>query len=317
MAFHLRFSTPIRVCCRHPLRASYFAARFLFVVLCLCAACCLLFWSLSSGTPQRSVPYVKTEKRDCGELQFHTRDKDLEVFKPAVTDNSLCLLMDTVAALCSALTKASITYFLYEGTLVGSWRHHGLVPWDDDVDIAVDFKRQSDLRLVLNTLTLEFFYKGRRRVGWKFYSLKANRIPGCTWRWPLVNICFFDENSTHVREHDLDSSPENVFPKDWIFPTTTRPFSGLVLPAPRKAKKVLDLKYNLTKCAIGRYSHRREMGKDESEMKTVAGDKLRTTYPFVQHVPLGATGCKETLVLNGKVQSWFLFDDYSAEMCSA
>jgi phosphorylcholine metabolism protein LicD len=28
---------------------------------------------------------------------------------------------------------------MYGGTLIGSWRHHDLVPWDDDVDFAVDY----------------------------------------------------------------------------------------------------------------------------------------------------------------------------------
>lgn len=310
MAFHLRFSTPIRVCCRHPLRASYFAARFLFVVLCLCAACCLLFWSLSSGTPQRSVPYVKTEKRDCGELQFHTRDKDLEVFKPAVTDNSLCLLMDTVAALCSALTKASITYFLYEGTLVGSWRHHGLVPWDDDVDIAVDFTRQTELRQALNTLKPKFQFTERQRVSWKFYAESAGAISAQPWRWPFVDICFFDESPTHVFEHDLDMFPEFVFPKEWIFPTVLRPFGRLMLAAPRRTRNVLDLTYNLDECVISHYSHRTEMGKDESEVDSVLCDELSTVYPFVEHESLGTAGCNETLVMNGSVLSWLLLDGF-------
>ena len=36
-----------------------------------------------------------------------------------------------------AFESANIVYTLLAGTLLGSWRHHCLVPWDDDLDIVV------------------------------------------------------------------------------------------------------------------------------------------------------------------------------------
>ena len=250
-----------------------------------------------------------TRARDCGETQFLVTDKELELFKPAVTDNNLCLLVDAVGALCQALTEADIPYFLYGGTLIGSWRHHGLVPWDDDVDVAVDFERLDDLRRALSTLHPYFRYRERSSVSWKFFSERARKIDSQPWRWPFIDICFFDENSTHISEHELQMFPEYVFPREWIFPTVLRPFNGLSLAAPRKTKEVLDWTYNVTECAIGHHSHRREKPKDKSEVTTVACDRLRTVYPFVQHVALGASGCNETLVLNGTALYWSLLHD--------
>ena len=259
--------------------------------------------SMTTST-MTSTTTSTTRKRDCGEPQFLTSDVDLQVFKPAVTGNDLCLLMDTLEALSGALTKANITYFLYSGTLLGSWRHHGLVPWDDDVDIAVDFTRQRELRRALDTLKPKFTYTERGTVSWKFYAQSAHEIDSFLWRWPFVDICFFGENSTHVFEHDLDMFPEFAFPKAWVFPLVLRPLGKLLLPAPWRTKEVLDVTYNLQECKISHYSHRREKGKDWNEIKTVACDDLRPVYPFVEHVPLGADSCNETLVLNGTVLSW-------------
>jgi len=43
-------------------------------------------------------------------------------------------LMQTVIEICDA---EAIDYFLIGGSLLGSIRHHGFIPWDDDIDIGM------------------------------------------------------------------------------------------------------------------------------------------------------------------------------------
>lgn len=68
--------------------------------------------------------YFETEVRDgfaVNELMKRAWAASLEV-------------LDRVIKICD---KYDLTYYTYGGTLLGQVRHHGFIPWDDDLDIAM------------------------------------------------------------------------------------------------------------------------------------------------------------------------------------
>lgn len=67
-----------------------------------------------------------------------------EIYLKKLHEN-LLIIMDEIDRIC---TKNGIRYYLGGGSLIGAIRHHGFIPWDDDMDINMpyaDFMRFIDI----------------------------------------------------------------------------------------------------------------------------------------------------------------------------
>ncbi len=49
----------------------------------------------------------------------------------------ISVLKEELCFIDKICSEQNLIYFLYYGTLIGAVRHHGLIPWDDDLDIAM------------------------------------------------------------------------------------------------------------------------------------------------------------------------------------
>ena len=68
---------------------------------------------------------------------------------PPLDSYDRALLDMTFKAFTEAMESSNVTYFIFAGTLLGSWRHHGRIPWDDDIDVMIN---GSDLQTVSQVL---------------------------------------------------------------------------------------------------------------------------------------------------------------------
>ena len=59
------------------------------------------------------------------------------IFRETISPHERELYKSLLVIFGDAAQKLNMTYFLADGSLIGSVRHHGMIPWDDDLDVGV------------------------------------------------------------------------------------------------------------------------------------------------------------------------------------
>ena len=227
--------------------------------------------------------------------------------------------IDLIEALAVLLETANITYGMCDGTLLGSFMMHDMIPWDDDVDMMISRK---DMNKTLDVIrgamqqgefeAMNFWEPNtdfgssenqiqpnydNRSHQFKFYRSDSPHAGKYEWKWPFIDVKFFKDNLTHVWLLDKVNCKTSFYTKRTTFyPLHRRPFGRLWLPAPADTRQFLADKFKTFKCKSKRYNHAEEKGqKAQSEPCPVADD----CYPLVNRTRLG-NGTLETLVLQGQ-----------------
>ena len=225
-------------------------------------------------------------------------------FQPVLSVRDKAVMMSTMKSCFQALSAANITVFMYGGTLIGSYRHHGFIPWDDDVDIIVNGSEKERVVEVLENLKPNYkLYYGDDTSApgpWKFYSDEIHsKFIHRPFKWPYVDMFFFYENSTHILD---ENSRLYIFQKSKVFPLMKRPFMNAHFPAPCDTKAVIDTNYIIERCRSRSFSHIMEVPMFTISTQDVPCERLANYFPFVYRSPPAEGTINETL----RMSDWTL-----------
>ncbi len=186
-------------------------------------------------------------------------------------------------------------WFLAAGSLLGSVRHHDVIPWDEDADVFVDIRHRPAILSALKRLPSEFrtyAHIARDKIYLKPVSRHEKRtpdsvggytLPNRPWGWPFLDICYFKEIGQGIALEAMSNNRK--FHLRDIYPLVYRPFGKHWFPAPRRSVTFLSTYYptSSTKCSTHSYSHAAEK---PQLWTTVDCRQLLDQHTFVQRCPL-------------------------------
>lgn len=224
-------------------------------------------------------------------------------FLGGMSDADAATLNDILRRFTETADKANLTYFMYWGTLIGSYRHHGRMPWDDEVDLLLPNSQKKRLLAAVAPLSPRYAIDRSASYRWKFYATNSTSIKLYSWKFPFLDLSFYYENNTSLWDLDPGFRRRNTYRKMDVFPLCRRPFSPFMLPAPRNARVVLKQQFDIVNCVSSSWSHSAESRIATAGQLTIPCRKLWGVLPFVFRTKT-SHGTNETLKIGTRIIDW-------------
>ena len=177
------------------------------------------------------------------------------------------------------LDLANIKYWVDGGTFLGTIRHKGIIPWDDDLDIGIlskDIRKFLDLK---NDFKKCGYSITHTWFGYKIFYSNRKLIPDTDYSFPNLDVLTYRLNKDG--KYDLshrearETWPKEVWAKDDLFPLKTYKFGSFEISGPANHENYFNTYYgkDWNKIAYREYDHEKE--EEVEKIKVSLTDSMR------------------------------------------
>lgn len=141
------------------------------------------------------------------------------------------------------LEREGISYFVIGGTALGAVRHGGIIPWDDDVDIAIDHRDMKRIPELKKTLKKCGYGLTRVWLGYKIFYLDIPVTGKHKYSFPNIDIFGYEHYKGKVRydrRSCRDMWPKEYFYVEELYPLRKYPFGEFEVWGPFKYKEYFN-----------------------------------------------------------------------------
>jgi hypothetical protein len=220
--------------------------------------------------------------------QFHGREVPVQSTNYAA--QSVCTMK--VTKLLAASVQSRI--YLHAGSHLGAIIHGEPIPWDDDVDMWMDYDKKKvfleacdrfgdKIPILTHPKRVELHCvvgHNAIKVWFQFEGLKKQTLDFLQWYSPFVDLFLFRIQSGQIQEWSPQGErKEATFTISEYFPTQPFYFGGtyFIGPQPRISEK----RYTLQNCVLNPYNHRLEEYTYPVKNSCIDCGKLSKLFPFV------------------------------------
>ncbi|XP_013090030.2 uncharacterized protein LOC106073899 [Biomphalaria glabrata] len=188
-------------------------------------------------------------------------------FHPIISVREHCDLISLYVEMSYILAQANLSHFLAFGSLIGVYRHRGIIPWDDDIDIAANGLEWEAFRRALSCVE-GYKLRTNPNMHWKFSRSNSS--------YPFIDIFFYTEDENYVWFLTSYVKMEFAHVKKEVFPLTVGMFEDITVPLPAAMETIVQSDYEPVYCQPPSLNHKSHT--PTKSAKSVLCATLNQTY---------------------------------------